>query len=590
MGDTMQRRQFLSRLSTRTTKPLHTDVDPQTAESNSNETFQPRNILRAEGIQSGIAPYAGPWTEKEMIHLLRRVMFGAKKSCVDEIKGMTISAAVDFLIDNPVQPTTSPLNVYTTGVDTGGVAFGSSWIDAALPDPIDPPAPAPAVRGPLNSNRLTNSFKPWWMGQMINQRTHILEKLTLFWSNHFGTDNGNNNRPKAIFQHYKILRTYGLGNFRDLIKQVTIDPHMLYFLSGYTSTKSAPNENYGRELQELFTVGKGPDSKYTEDDVKAAARMLTGWTVSQSATDGTYSSTYTSSRHDINVKQFSGFYNNKKVDAQTAANGVNDVDTLIDMILQTNECAKYIVRRLYTWFVYYDITPDVEANVITPLANIFRSSNYSISTVLKALFKSEHFFDPLNYGGIIKSPVDMYVGMIREFGVALAASPLDVQYLHWKNIYDKCRVEGQMIGDPPNVAGWAAYYESPGFYELWMSSSSIQTKANTLKAFSNAGVTVSGVPIVIDSVAFNKQFGDDAKEPDKVVSNFIAYLLPVDDLSVEQKAAMKAFLVPPNEADAYWTNEWNRYMASPSTMYKEVKGILDQLMRPIVAMAEYYLY
>jgi len=583
MGNTMERRQFLNRL-TKISKPPQTDANSLTVEKKNSKTIQLPGILKTAGAQSGITTYAGPWTEKEVIHLLRRTMFGAAKKDVDKIKAMSFSSAVDFLIDNPVQPTTTPLNVYTTGTDSGGVAFGSSWIDAALPDPTDS-----TIRNTLNNNRLTNSFKPWWMGQLINQQTHILEKITLFWSNHFGTDNGNNNRPKAIFQHYKILRTYGLANFRDLLKQVTIDPHMLYFLSGYTSTKGAPNENYGRELQELFTVGKGPDSHYTEDDVKAAARALTGWTVSQSTTDGTYSSAYTASRHDVNVKQFSAFYGNKKMDVETAANGAADVDALISIILQTNECAKYIVRRLYTWFVYYDITADIETNVITPLADIFRSSNYSIPTVLKALFKSEHFFDPINYGAIIKSPVDMYVSMIREFNVALAASPVDVMYQHWKNIYDKARVEGQNIGDPPNVAGWTAYYEAPSYYELWMSSSSIQTKAINLKAFSNAGVKVSGINIVIDSVAFNKQFAD-AGDPDAVVRNFIQYLLPVDDLSAEQKAAMKSFLVPPNESNAYWSNEWNRYLATPATYYTEVKGILDQLMRPIVAMAEYYLY
>ncbi|MFT3936262.1 MAG: DUF1800 domain-containing protein [Chitinophagaceae bacterium] len=584
MGNTMQRRQFLSRLTTRGHQLRPDDAYPQTAERSFNQAVSPRSNFKANGVLSGVAQYTGSWTEKEMIHLLRRTMFGAAKASVDKIKTMTMSQAVDFLIDNPVMPTTSPVNNYTTGTDTGGVAFGSSWIDANLPDPTDS-----TIRNTLNNNRLTNSFKPWWMGQLINQQTHILEKMTLFWSNHFGTDNNNNNRPKAIFQHYKILRKYGLGNFRDLLKQVTIDPHMLYFLSGYSSTKTAPNENYGRELQELFTVGKGPDSHYTEDDVKAFARTLTGWTVSQSATDGTYSSAYTASRHDINLKQFSAFYGNKKIDAQTAANGVTDVDTLIDIILQTNECAKFIVRRLYMWFVYSDINATVEANVIAPLADIFRASKYDIPTVLKALFKSEHFFDALNYGSIIKSPVDMYVSMIREFNVTLAAAPVDVQYQHWKNIYDKARLEGQAIGDPPNVAGWTAYYEAPSFYELWMSSSSIQTKATNLKAFANAGVKVSGVSIVIDSVAFNKQFAD-AGDPNAVVRNFIQYLLPVDDLTTDQKAAMKAFLVPPNESDAYWSNEWNRYLSSPATYYTEVKGVLDQLMRPIVAMAEYYLY
>ncbi|MEP6747996.1 MAG: DUF1800 domain-containing protein [Bacteroidota bacterium] len=583
MGNTMQRRQFLNSLAKKNSTPI-----TQTAERSFSSTSLPPAPLKTTGTQSGINVYAGAWTEREMIHLLRRTMFGATKACVDQISGKTMSDAVDFLIDNPVQPSTTPVNNYTAGTDTGGVAFGSSWVDAGLPDPTDA-----TIKNTLVGNRLTNSFKPWWMGQMITQKTHILEKMTLFWANHFGTDNANNNRPKAIFQHYRILRNYGLTNFRDLVKQVTIDPHMLYFLSGNGSYKTAPNENYGRELQELFTVGKGPDSHYTEGDVQAAAKVLSGWQVTQSLTDGTYSSMFTASRHDATSKTFSDFYNynGTKNNVIAPQSGSLEIDAMIDMILKTNECAKYIVRRLYIWFVYSNITADVETNVITPLANILRSSNYSIPTVLKALFKSEHFFDTLNFGAMIKSPADMYVSMIREFNVALAASPVDVKYLHWKSFYDKARLEGQNIGDPPNVAGWAAYYESPGFYELWMSSSSIQTKATNLKAYSNSGVTVSGIPIVIDSVAFLKQFSTaDIINPDTVVNNFIQYLLPVDDLTPEQKAAMKAVLVPPNEQDTYWGNEWNKYLAAPSTYYKEVKGILDQLMRPIVAMAEYYLY
>src|SRR5262249_38605813 len=127
---------------------------------------------------SGIDAYFGPWTEKEMIHLLRRITFGAPKSSVDQIKTMSVDAAVDFLIDNPVLPTTTPVNNYTTGTDTGGVPFGTSWTDAGLPDPSDA-----NTRTTLNNNRVSASFKPWWTGQMINQRTHILEKMVLFWSN-----------------------------------------------------------------------------------------------------------------------------------------------------------------------------------------------------------------------------------------------------------------------------------------------------------------------------------------------------------------------------------------------------------------------
>ena len=516
-----------------------------------------------------------------MIHLLRRVTFGATKAGVDQIKGLSMSAAVDFLVDNPVQPSATPVNNYTPGTDTGGVAFGSSWIDAGLPDPADS-----TIRNTLVSNRYNQSFKPWWMGQLITQQTHILEKITLFWANHFSTNTKDRNYPKAIFQFFKILRTYGLTNFRDLVKQVTIDPNMLYFLSGFSNVKGAPNENYGRELQELFMVGKGPDSHYTEDDVKAAAKVLTGWRVSQSAVDSTYSSSFNATYHDTTNKQFSSFYNNTLISGQ---GGAAETDTLINMILQTNECAKFLVRKLYTWFVYSDITAEIETNVITPLADIFRASNYDIRTVLKALFKSEHFFDPLNYGTIIKSPVDLYVNMVRELSITLAASPVDIRYAHWKNFSDKCNAESQSIGDPPDVAGWDPYSETP-YYRIWISASSLQLKIKNLKAFTGTGVSAGGVKIQVDAVAFNKQFID-AGNPDKVVSNFITYLLPVD-LTDDQKAYMKGELLNHQANDAYWTGAWNDYLANPTNMtyLGLVKKPLDTLIGYITGLAEYLLY
>lgn len=590
MGNTMPRRQFMSRLTSGRSKGLQPDeAPPQTIERSLHERLDPNSILRAAGAQSGIGQYAGAWTETEMLHLLRRLTFGAPKSTVDQIKGMSMTAAVDFLIDNPVQPVTTPVNNYTVGTDTGGVAFGSSWVDAGLPDPTDG-----TIRNTLNNNRRNASFKPWWMGQMINQQTHILEKLTLFWSNHFGTDTEDNNRPKAFFQHYTLLRNYGLGNFGALLKQVTLDPHMLYFLNGNSNTKGAPNENYARELQELFTIGKGPDSQYTENDVQLVAKALTGWQVRQSTVDGTWSGYFTASRHDITAKVFSSFYGSPPNNTIAANGGTGEVDDLLAMILRNNECAKHIVRRLYIWFVYYNITPDIEANVITPLADIFRNSNYNIPVVLKALFKSEHFFDTLNRGGIIKSPVDLYVSMAREFKITLAAAPVDIQYAHWKNFSDRCAnaSEGQSIGDPPTVSGWSAYYDAPRkFYQSWMTGASVQIKAKNLKAFnSKNGVSVSGVKLQVDPIAFNKQFASPG-DPDVVIASFIKYLLPFD-LTTAQKTVMKNILLKNQATDSYWTSAWFAYEANPTnpTAMGLVQTILYDLLTYVTGLPEYYLY
>ena len=225
------------------------------------------------------------------------------------------------------------------------------------------------------------------------------------------------------------------------------------------------------------------------------------------------------------------------------------------------------------------------------MADLFRTNNYSIPVLLKALLKSEHFFDPFNYGSIIKSPADMYVGMIREFNLTLAASPVDMMYAHWKSFSDKCNAEAQNLADPPNVAGWPAYYvEETKFYETWMSNATIQVKAKNLNAFTNGGVTVSGVKLKVDSVAFAKQFVTSG-DPNAVIANFILYLLPMD-LSQPQKDYMKTILLNNQINEAYWTGAWNDYLAAPTDTTKLgiVQKRLDTLINYISSLAEYFLY
>ena len=150
-------------------------------------------------------------------------------------------------------------------------------------------------------------------------------------------------------------------------------------------------------------IGKGPNSKYTEDDVKTAARVLTGWKV-----DWTKSvSTFNPNDHDSSDKTFSSFYNNKVIKGQTGANGAKEVDDLLDMIFGNAECALHLVRKLYRFFVYHSIDASTETNVISPLAQLLLTSIFDIKPVLLKLLKSEHFYDVLNLGVILKTPLDL---------------------------------------------------------------------------------------------------------------------------------------------------------------------------------------
>src|SRR5258706_10966014 len=235
------------------------------------KTPKPPGIYRVQNFrtQSGLNPYAGPWTKNEVQHLLKRTMFGSTRADMAYLLTRTVDQAVDELL-SPTAPLPSPpLNDYSPGTADPNVPAGTSWVNN------------PTTDGTLNSVRRA-SFKKWWTGLMINQDRSIREKLTLFWADHFGTETNTIGVSHYVYQHHALLRQSCLGNFKQLVRNVTSDAGMLIYLNGYLNTASAPDENYGRELQELFTVGKGTTVAYTEDDVKKAAKVLTGWRINNS--------------------------------------------------------------------------------------------------------------------------------------------------------------------------------------------------------------------------------------------------------------------------------------------------------------------
>jgi hypothetical protein len=535
-----------------------------------------------------LSPFTGPLTEDMSLHLLRRLTFGVSKASLDTLNTMTnVSDAVNFLLYNAQYPATTPVNNYQPEfTDTQGCPFGDSWVYFPGVENYD---------NTLNFYRTEYSFKPWWFGLMINQPTHVLEKLTLFWANHFGARTNEFNDPKAIWKHYDTIRSNALGNFRTLIKAITIDPHMLRFLNGYLNTASAPDENYARELQELFTVGKGPASLYTEDDVKQAARVLTGWR-RQQLTDGSFATYFDGEQHDTGNKQFSAFYGNKIITGRSGQDGQYETDDLLDMILSTDEAAKYLCRCLYRWFVYYVIEDAEEQNIIAPLAQIMRSNNYEITPVLSALFNSEHFFDQANRGCVIKSPIDLYVSMIREFAVTIPDAPLDTRYKYWKHFKVKCDETGQKLADPTDVSGWPAYRQQPVFYEAWINSNTIQKRARSLNYYSNNGNQLEDYSLTyikIDSIAYAQQFPNPA-DPGALIAGFVKMLLPLPVSDLQLSNMKSILLANPDVAhtpDYYWSNAWYAYSTNPTDMQAEltVRQRLNGLVDYITRLEEYQL-
>ncbi|HZY09527.1 MAG TPA: DUF1800 domain-containing protein [Bacteroidota bacterium] len=521
---------------------------------------------------SGLEEYTGVWGFEQVAHLLRRTMFAATKSDITDMTSLTLDEVVDTLLTDQ-SPPDAPLN--TNNSDTGA-PVGQTWVNAATND--------------FNNSRIF-SLKAWWIGLMLNQSVSLREKMTLFWHNHFVTESIDVRDARVSYRENALLRQNALGNFKELTKQVTIHPAMLRYLNGNTNTRANPNENYARELQELFTIGKGPEigpgnyTNYTEDDVKAAARVLTGWRDDPQ----TLTSTFVPNRHDPTNKQFSSAYGSWVIIGRTGSNGALEVDDLLDMIFDQDETAKFICRKLYRWFVYYVIDNSAEENVINPLAEILRNNNYDVKPVLKALFKSAHFFDSLNMGCMIKNPVDFVVGMSREFALAFPpSSEFQRQYNTWRYIHGQAAGMQMDICDPPNVAGWSAYYQVPQYYQLWINSDTLPKHNQFTDTLLKSGYTAGGFTLIADPIAFSLQVSDPT-DPNILVSECAKLLFPIE-ITENQKTFLKNTLIP-GLPDYEWTSEWNDYINDPTNLGKRnaVRSKLQSLLSFMLGMAEYQL-
>lgn len=534
----------------------------------------------------GLEPYTGPWTYAEAAHLARRTMYGSRKADVMTLLSKSVSEAVDMLLAAPPAPNPPQPIVYA------GNNMGSNWTTSAYDQGQD--------------GARTAFLQTWWFQQMINQPISISEKMTVFWANHFATSHLTVLDARYMYKQNAMLRANALGNFRTLVDEITFDPAMMRYLNNNLNTKSSVNENFARELQELFTIGKGPEiapgnyTTYTEDDVKAAARVLTGW--ADNAT--TISTVFDASKHDFSSKQFSAAYANKTISGRSGEIGARqDVDDLIDMILAQPATAKYIVAKIYRWFVSTHIDAWTQANVIDPLAADFQN-NYEIKPVLEKLFKSAHFFDIAIRGAMIKSTFDLCIGMLRDFTIISMITlpppappepdtflPSTTNALHW-SLRPFRRVLATMQQDmlnPPNVAGLPAYYQEPLLDQLWINADTLQKR---IKYIDDLCITQYlwdehyGY-FLIDVIEFAKQTSNPASAQ-TIVNEWANMLFAVQLIDAQKTEALNVFV---GSNSPGWTSDWNAYIAEPSNEEKRssVEAKLRALLRHYLGLAEYQL-
>jgi uncharacterized protein (DUF1800 family) len=538
------------------------------------------SILKTTAIMP-ITPYTGTWGPTQRLHLLRRTLFGASKADIAAFANSSMTDMVTALLTLPTAAPTPPLVDYTPAATTNTPPVptrdvpGQSWIDANT------------IIESANGTARLFSLSGWWLGLMLQQDRNIREKMTLFWHNHIPTDI--EGEPIYCYKYNALLRQHCLGNFKTLVREMTLQPAMLKYLSGEFNQRNAPNENYGRELQELFCIGKDLSPSYTEDDVKAAAKVLTGWRIDNT----TLNAYYTASRHSTGNKVFSSFYNNTiiagrglETDATTAAlSWAVEFEDLLNMIFAHPEVARYVVRKIYRFFVYYKIDATVEADVIVPLADLFRSGGYEIKPVMQALLTSQHFYDISTANScMIKSPLDHNLSFGRIFGLVLPTDLLN-RYRSFRYFNDEASKQGQKAGDLPNVAGWPAYYQSPSYHELWISADTLRKK----KEFCDKLLTSSIYNMKVDVLAFTATLNNPG-DPVLLIEEALSLLHPLPS-DAALKTALKAILLSGQTSDSYWTVAWANYVGAPTntTFVNTVKGRLQTLYQAITNMAEFQL-
>ncbi|RRB07803.1 DUF1800 domain-containing protein [Larkinella rosea] len=510
--------------------------------------------------------YSKPLTAEQVGHLLRRTTFGSTASQIKSLTGQTVAQVVTTLLAD--QPTPTPPLALETGKAFHDLPFDS-----------------------VNTGKLKVYIKNWWANLMLNQPISLLEKMTLFWSNHFVTNDSTVNDYRFTYRYNSLLRQHALGNFKAFTIAITQDPSMLRFLNGNQNVVGTANENYARELQELFTIGR--NGGYTEDDVKAAAKVLTGWadTGYRDVNNAAIGSTFRANRHDTTDKKFSAAYQNTVIKGRTGNNaGLDELNELIDMILRQVETPRYICRKLYRWFVNSEIPAEVEANFIQPLAELFRKNNFELKPVLSALFQSQHFFDEALRGAIIKSPVDLVVGTLRFWGVLAPDSPqsLPAFYQVGNYMYARVREQQQDLLNPPTVFGWTAFYQT-GFYQQWINSTTLGLRGSFGDALTTNALKLNGKP-VIDVLAYVKTLSDPT-DPAKLVNDLTGQLLAVSLTQAQKDFLTDTVLL--NSIPRYeWTGEWNDYVKSPNDAAKKqaVQIKLTAFLQYIFRMAEYQIY
>lgn len=569
--------------------------------------------------------------QKRAAHLLRRATFGPTREQIDAFSVMTPAEAVEQLFRQALPDPTPPIDPAT----------GQTWciggsIDANSPD-----------------DELQRYFKGWFVAQMLSVGIDpslslaysAREKLVFFLHTHFTTIQSKVNNSRSLYFQNQLFRIFALdamrtdpwANFKDLSVYISIDNAMLRLLDGNMNVKGSPNENYAREFHELFSIGRGlegtlPTSTtpgdyilFTEQDVQAAARVFSGWDVDEDfltidALTGVprgrvKGDILNASAHDNEPKTFSARFGNNVIQPDptllnsgmpTEDSAIDEIRQLVDQIYSRNETARQICWKIYRFFVYAPHTPDaamaIDSTIITEMANTFVANGFKIQPVIENLLRSVHFYEGAsgvtddNFGGIIKSPLDLVTGTLRFFDLTLPDMETSTADFYEATDHLLGTIEnlGMNFFEPYDVAGYEAYHQFPIYHRSWITPNYLARRYEFIR---HVITETEGNMFQVNVYDYVKNNIPDAiaSNADTLIIELARYLLPVSDnltfdeaaddsagLTAERLNYFKERLLQQFDED-YWTARWNRGSG-------DLREQLEFLFNAMLQSPEYQLF
>ncbi len=594
-----------------------------------------------------LAPLTDTLGTKRAAHLLRRMTFGGSRPQIDALASLTPQQAVDQLLNTELPDPPLP-------VDT---ATGQEWISG--------------VTDANSGDRdLQGLFKQWLIGQYLahgvdenlKSAYSAREKITLFYHTYFTTIQSKVNNSRSLYFQNALFRLFALDkldldreiinedtglpepatlvlNIKELTKKICVDNAMLRFLDGNLNVQGSPNENYAREMLELYTIGRGLEGSipsttevgdyfhFTETDVRAAANVLTGWDIDNDFENIDQLTGLprgivkgdpdNATAHETDEKNFSLRLNGATINADpllmnggqaTEESMLDEISQLVELIYSKEETAKHLCRRLYRFYVYYQITPEIDDTVISDMTQTLMDNDYKIQYVLEELFQSEHFYEAVagveddKFGGIIKSPLDLVLSSVSFFEVPLLDYETNLEgfYEDTARLLNWMEKMGMNFYEPFEVAGYSAYHQFPIYNRNWISTNYLTERYNFIRELLSQNEEMLSVN-AYDFV--ESRFNANAMDARQFIIDLAPYLFPMaNNLDFEidggelTKERMRYFLQAflgfidyETEADMAVT-EWEALYADSEANRFDIGEFLRRLFNAMMQSPEYQLF